>query len=56
MKITFKCLHCNGSQFRTSHFDVTRANPHGAKCIFCKSVVVQVNAARIAIQSQLRAL
>ncbi|MEG3109620.1 MULTISPECIES: cold-shock protein [Pantoea] len=52
----FKCLHCNGSQYRTSHFDVTRANPHGAKCIFCKSVVVQINTARIAYQSRPYAL
>ncbi|WP_238938915.1 cold-shock protein [Mixta mediterraneensis] len=54
-KITrFKCPHCNGSQYRTSHYDVTRANPLGAKCIFCKSVVVQINTTRTAHQSPSR--
>ncbi|MGG6100266.1 cold-shock protein [Pantoea allii] len=57
MKITsFKCPHCSGSQYRKSHFDVTRANPHGAKCIFCKTIVVQINTTRIAAQSQPQAL
>ncbi|WP_419776134.1 cold-shock protein [Mixta mediterraneensis] len=51
----FKCPHCNGSQYRTSHYDVTRANPLGAKCIFCKSVVVQINTTRTAHQSPSRA-
>ncbi|MER0125994.1 cold-shock protein [Franconibacter daqui] len=33
----FKCPCCQGSQYRTSHFDVSEKNPYGAKCIFCKS-------------------
>ncbi|WP_071604100.1 MULTISPECIES: cold shock small protein YmcF [Dickeya] len=36
----FKCPCCQGSQYRTSPFDVSAQNPHGAKCIFCKSVMV----------------
>ncbi|WP_318366115.1 hypothetical protein [Enterobacter sp.] len=36
----FTCPRCHGSQYRTSHFDVTESNPFGAKCIFCKSVMV----------------
>ncbi len=35
--IHFRCPCCHGSQYRTSHFDVTANNPYGAKCIFCKS-------------------
>ncbi|HHR5810914.1 hypothetical protein [Providencia alcalifaciens] len=33
----FKCPCCSGSQYRTSQFDISVNNPHGAKCIFCKS-------------------
>ncbi|WP_418134985.1 cold-shock protein [Citrobacter braakii] len=38
--IYFKCPCCHGSQYRTSHFDVTEKNPFGAKCIFCKSSMI----------------
>ncbi|WP_312410402.1 cold-shock protein [Pseudescherichia sp.] len=38
--IHFRCPCCHGSQYRTSHFDVSEANPFGAKCIFCKSSMV----------------
>ncbi|WP_440867818.1 cold shock small protein YmcF [Symbiopectobacterium purcellii] len=41
-----KCPCCHGSQYRTSHFDVSPWNPHGAKCIFCKSIMqVESNSA-----------
>ncbi|MGQ5464451.1 cold shock small protein YmcF [Proteus mirabilis] len=39
IRLYFKCPSCRGSQYRTSQFDVTVNNPHGAKCIFCKSVM-----------------
>uniref|UniRef100_UPI00374326BA cold shock small protein YmcF n=1 Tax=Proteus terrae TaxID=1574161 RepID=UPI00374326BA len=39
IRLYFKCPCCRGSQYRTSQFDVTVNNPHGAKCIFCKSVM-----------------
>ncbi|NUC35676.1 cold-shock protein [Escherichia coli] len=29
-----------GSQYRTSSFDVSDMNPFGAKCIFCKSMMI----------------
>ncbi|HGU9770448.1 TPA: hypothetical protein ACPEUL_000816 [Morganella morganii] len=35
----FKCPCCSGSQYRTSQFDISSSNPHGARCIFCKSVM-----------------
>ncbi|MFK3712833.1 MULTISPECIES: cold-shock protein [Leclercia] len=38
--IHFRCPCCHGSQFRTSAFDVSEKNPHGAKCIFCKSSMI----------------
>ncbi|NUU64557.1 cold-shock protein [Enterobacteriaceae bacterium BIT-l23] len=40
MILTLRCPCCHGSQFRTSHFDVSERNPYGAKCIFCKSVMI----------------
>ncbi|MDF7662947.1 hypothetical protein PUG81_28750 [Erwiniaceae bacterium L1_54_6] len=36
-----RCPHCRGSQCRTSAYDISRQNPSGAKCIFCKSAMVQ---------------
>ncbi|EOV9542408.1 cold-shock protein [Cronobacter sakazakii] len=36
----FRCPACHGSQYHTSRFDVTDKNPHGAKCIFCKSAML----------------
>lgn len=39
--IHFRCPCCHGSQYRVSVFDVTENNPHGAKCIFCKSAMVR---------------
>ncbi|EPK9626882.1 hypothetical protein ACQCNZ_17405 [Proteus mirabilis] len=39
IRLNFKCPCCSSSQYRTSQFDVTVNNPHGAKCIFCKSVM-----------------
>nr|WP_241825947.1 hypothetical protein [Izhakiella australiensis] len=39
-----RCPHCHGSQYRTSAFDITKANPYGAKCIFCKSIMVALKA------------
>ncbi|HFZ0576730.1 cold-shock protein [Klebsiella aerogenes] len=38
--IHFRCPCCHGSQYRTSHFDVSEKKPFGAKCIFCKSDMV----------------
>ncbi|WP_419470641.1 hypothetical protein [Duffyella gerundensis] len=37
--LNFKCPSCSGHQYRLSSFDVTTKNPHGAVCIFCKSVM-----------------
>ncbi|WP_241898910.1 MULTISPECIES: hypothetical protein [unclassified Erwinia] len=39
-----RCPNCHGSQYRTSVFDITKANPFGAKCIFCKSIMIQLKA------------
>ena len=36
----FRCPCCHGSQYRTSSFDVSDRNPFGAKCIFCKSMMI----------------
>ena len=41
--IHFRCPCCHGSQYRTSVFDVSEKNPHGAKCIFCKSPMVTLD-------------
>ncbi|HDP4752820.1 TPA: cold-shock protein, partial [Escherichia coli] len=38
--IHFRCPCCHGSQYRTSSFDVSDMNPFGAKCIFCKSMMI----------------
>ncbi|MEM0432482.1 cold-shock protein [Escherichia coli] len=38
--IHFRCPCCHGSQYRTSSFDVSDRNPFGAKCIFCKSMMI----------------
>ncbi|MEN0581240.1 cold-shock protein [Phytobacter palmae] len=38
--IHLRCPKCHGSQYRVSHFDVTETNPYGAKCIFCKNIMV----------------
>ncbi|HHR6214808.1 TPA: hypothetical protein ACS705_000899 [Providencia alcalifaciens] len=35
--IFMRCPCCKGSQYRRYHFEVTKSNPSGAKCIFCKS-------------------
>ncbi|MEM8072522.1 hypothetical protein Q4R22_14410 [Morganella morganii subsp. sibonii] len=35
-----QCPCCCGTQYRTSHFDVSASNPYGAKCIFCKTVML----------------
>ncbi|MTD40887.1 cold-shock protein [Erwinia sp. CPCC 100877] len=40
MSLILRCPCCQGSQFRTSHFDVSERNPYGARCIFCKSVMI----------------
>ncbi|HEY3983804.1 MAG TPA: hypothetical protein VGM55_07520 [Cedecea sp.] len=45
LNLTFQCPSCGGSQYRTSSYDVRESNPHGAVCIFCKSVM-QVSAHR----------
>ncbi|EKM6456973.1 cold-shock protein [Cronobacter dublinensis] len=42
----FRCPACHGSQYRISRFDVTDKNPHGAKCIFCKAVMLAGNVER----------
>ncbi|WP_419197858.1 hypothetical protein [Proteus vulgaris] len=39
IRLYFKCPRCRCSQYRTSQFDVIVNNPHGAKCIFYKSVM-----------------
>ncbi|WP_456072986.1 cold shock small protein YmcF [Erwinia oleae] len=46
--INFKlqCPSCFSSQYRFSQLDITSKNPHGAKCIFCKSIM-QVSAKRL---------
>ncbi|MCA1178320.1 hypothetical protein LBW90_21870 [Pantoea rwandensis] len=36
-----KCPQCQGSQYRKSVFDVSQKNPHGATCIFCKSMMIE---------------
>ncbi|WP_425435734.1 cold-shock protein [Pantoea rwandensis] len=36
-----KCPQCQGSQYRKSVFDVSQKNPHGAICIFCKSMMIE---------------
>ncbi|WP_437887236.1 cold shock small protein YmcF [Phytobacter sp. V91] len=41
MTMHLRCPTCHGSQFRSSPFDVSENNPHGAKCIFCKSNMVE---------------
>nr|WP_221192356.1 cold-shock protein [Atlantibacter sp. RC6] len=43
LHIHFRCPCCHGSQYRTSHFDVSAQNPFGAKCIFCKSPMVTLD-------------
>ncbi|WP_157943050.1 cold shock small protein YmcF [Escherichia coli] len=34
------CLEIQGASLRTSSFDVSDRNPFGAKCIFCKSMMI----------------
>ncbi|WP_227741509.1 MULTISPECIES: hypothetical protein [Pantoea] len=36
----FRCPCCQSSQYRVSAFDQSKSNPHGAKCIFCKSAMI----------------
>ena len=50
--IHFRCPCCHGSQFRTSIFDVSEKNPHGAKCIFCKSSMVTLDHLAAAMHTQ----
>ncbi|MDC9590594.1 hypothetical protein PSI23_15190 [Xenorhabdus sp. XENO-10] len=38
----FRCPCCKGSQYRRYLSDVSENNPYGAKCIFCKSVMLPV--------------
>ncbi|WP_455863884.1 cold shock small protein YmcF [Pantoea agglomerans] len=38
-KLKYQCPSCCGSQFRFSMHNVTSKNPHGALCIFCKSIM-----------------
>ncbi|WP_237760999.1 MULTISPECIES: cold shock small protein YmcF [Pantoea] len=45
MNFRFQCPCCRGSQYRTSVYDVSKNNPHGAKCIFCKANMVAFSAA-----------
>ncbi|MFG1172354.1 hypothetical protein AAFN90_01875 [Erwiniaceae bacterium CAU 1747] len=33
------CPSCFSVQYRFSHLDITKLNPYGAKCIFCKSIM-----------------
>ncbi|WP_313479427.1 cold shock small protein YmcF [Atlantibacter hermannii] len=49
LHIHFRCPCCHGSQYRTSHFDVSQQNPFGAKCIFCKSAMITFD--NIVVQS-----
>ncbi|WP_072133227.1 cold-shock protein [Winslowiella iniecta] len=37
LNLKFKCPCCHGHQYRSSLYDVSPKNPHGAVCIFCKS-------------------
>ncbi|MDI9769550.1 MULTISPECIES: hypothetical protein [Pantoea] len=37
-----RCPQCQGSQYRQSVFDRNRQNPLGAKCIFCKSIMIAI--------------
>ncbi|MDT0177897.1 cold-shock protein [Pantoea sp. RRHST58] len=46
--ISLRCPHCQGSQYRRSVFDVSVKNPLGAKCIFCKSAMIQIDPQPIA--------
>jgi len=41
--IYLRCPHCQGSQYRRSVYDINVKNPLGAKCIFCKSAMIQIN-------------
>ncbi|MGK0600362.1 cold shock small protein YmcF [Yokenella regensburgei] len=49
--IHFRCPCCHGSQYRTSHFDISESNPFGAKCIFCKSSMVSFDNVALYIKS-----
>ncbi|MGK0738772.1 cold shock small protein YmcF [Yokenella regensburgei] len=49
--IHFRCPCCHGSQYRTSHFDISESNPFGAKCIFCKSSMVSFDNVTLYIKS-----
>ncbi|WP_072009057.1 cold shock small protein YmcF [Yokenella regensburgei] len=49
--IHFRCPCCHGSQYRTSHFDISDSNPFGAKCIFCKSSMISFDNAALYIKS-----
>ncbi|WP_380179650.1 cold-shock protein [Kalamiella sp. sgz302252] len=35
--IKFRCPTCHGCQYRFSLYNITPQNPHGARCIFCKT-------------------
>ncbi|MDA3131283.1 MULTISPECIES: cold shock small protein YmcF [Enterobacteriaceae] len=50
LHIHFRCPCCHGSQYRTSHFDVSEQNPFGAKCIFCKSAMVTLDNVAFRVQ------
>ncbi len=43
-----RCPPCQGSQYRRSVFDVNIKKPLGAKCIFCKSAMIQITPQTIA--------
>nr|WP_143088817.1 cold-shock protein [Izhakiella capsodis] len=45
ISLSLRCPHCRSSQYRTSVFDISKANPDGAKCIFCKSIMVRLKPA-----------
>ncbi|MGE9551962.1 cold-shock protein [Erwinia amylovora] len=38
-RLKYQCPACSGSQFRFSLHSVTAKNPHGAVCIFCKTIM-----------------
>ena len=54
--IHFRCPCCHGSQYRTSIFEKKKKNPHGAKCIFCKSSMTTLDHLIVPNQAAMQAV
>lgn len=39
--LRLKCPNCSSCQYRQSPYDISVINPYGAKCIFCKTVMMK---------------